>query len=73
MVAVALMSPVITKVSGLPSSWPVRTVVSRVFGKQSSNSHASSGSAIAFFTRVIRASTASLVNLRSAGAGRRLA
>ncbi len=68
----ASISPVITKVSGRPPISPVRTVVSRVFGKQFSNIHASSGSAMDFFTRAMVASTASLVNLRSASGGRRL-
>src|ERR1035438_5255966 len=66
------MSPVMTKVSGFPLNSPDCTVVSKVLGKQFSNSHANSGSAIDFLTCWILASTASLVNLRFASGGRRL-
>src|ERR1035438_2609867 len=48
----ASMSPVMTEVSGLPSSSPVRTVVSRVLGKQFSNIQASSGVGDAFLGRL---------------------
>src|ERR1035437_10392433 len=58
----ALMSPVITNVSGLPSIILKFTVVSSVLGKQFSNNQANSGSAIAFLTVAIVSSTALLVN-----------
>src|SRR4030095_6582598 len=64
------MSPVITYVSGRLSCVPKVTVVSSVLGKQFSNSQASSGSAIPFFTSTIFASTASLRNFRCPAAGR---
>src|SRR5512133_2009673 len=66
----ALISPVMTNVSGLPSFVEKLTVVSRVFGKQLEKSHASSLSAprndsISF----IVSSTALLLNLRMRGVG----
>jgi hypothetical protein len=51
-------------VSGRLSCESKVTVVSSVFGKQFSNSQASSGSAIALFTSKIFASTAWLMNFR---------
>ena len=60
----ASISPVITNVSGLPLRVECFTVVSNVFGKQFSNSQASSGSAIDWQTFSIVASTAGLTKLR---------
>ena len=64
------MSPVTTKVSGLPSKLPGQTVVSSVLGRQFSNITASAGSAMPGRTRVITASTATLVKWRSPIGGR---
>jgi hypothetical protein len=66
------MSPVITNVSGRPPASVKRTVVSSVFGKQFSNSQASSGSATSRRTAAIADSTASLRNRRSPTGGRRV-
>ena len=67
---IALMSPVMTSVSGRLLRVPKLTVVSRVLGKQFSKSQASSGSAIARLTSEILASTAALTNFRWAASGR---
>ena len=66
----ASMSPVMTKVSGLPSTVPKSTVVSRVFGKQFWKSHANSGSEMSSETWRMVSSTALEVNRRSPGGGR---
>jgi hypothetical protein len=64
------MSPVITKVSGLPSFSEKLTVVSSVFGKQLEKSHASSLSLPRNDSiSLIVSSTALLRNLRCPGAG----
>jgi len=68
------MSPVMTNVSGTPPSPPLSrkfTVVSRVLGKQFSNSQAISGAAIRALVSRMVSSTAGESNFRSAGAGRR--
>jgi hypothetical protein len=66
----ASMSPVMTNVSGLPSSVSGKTVVSRVLGKHRSNIMLSMGSAICCFMRVMTASMAGLEKRRSEGLGR---
>src|ERR1035438_572703 len=66
----ASISPVMTNVSGLPSSSPARTVVSSVFGKQFSNIHPNCGSAMVFLISSMRLSTAGLVKWRWASGGR---
>lgn len=66
----ALMSPVITNVSGLLFCMLKLIVVSSVLGKQFSNIHASLGSLILAFTLAIVCSTAADLKLRSPGAGR---
>src|SRR5690554_6430102 len=66
----ASMSPVITNVSGFPSTIRNWTVVSNVFGKQFSNIQAILGSFILAFTLTIVLSTAVDMKCRSPGAGR---
>ena len=67
----ASMSPVMTKVSGLPSFRVYLTVVSNVLGKQFSNIQRSFSSLIFGLVSVMTASTAFEVKCRLSGAGRR--
>ena len=67
----AWMSPVRTKVSGLPFNILCSQVVSSVFGKQFSNIQASLGSFSFALVALIAFSTAAEVNCRFSGAGRR--
>ena len=66
----AWISPVRTKVSGLPFTILCSQVVSNVLGKQFSNIQASFGSFSFVFVVAIAFSTASDVNCRLPGAGR---
>lgn len=66
----AWISPVRTKVSGLPFTILCSQVVSNVFGKQFSNIQASFGSFSLAFVVAIAFSTASDVNCRLLGTGR---
>ena len=66
----ACMSPVSTKVSGLPFTTLCSQVVSNVLGKQFSNIQASFGSFSIALVVAIAFSTAADVNCRFSGAGR---